>query len=93
MHAATFFMFSATAEILKNTHSKGSLAKCHPMMATPTGYKANRKSVAERRLEARKKVWRESDVPPWWARGQLADPTLLRQLLERLSPSGSNPGS
>lgn len=85
------FMNPENRPILKNTHSKGSLAICSPAMAHPTGYKANRKSVAERRLEARKKVWRESDVPPWWARGQLADPRLLQQMLDRLSPSSSSP--
>lgn len=60
-------------------------------MVKPAGYKATRKSVAERKLEARKRVWYASDVPPWWARGELSDPALLREMLGRISPSGASP--
>jgi hypothetical protein len=60
-------------------------------MVKPAGYKATRKSVAERKLEARRRVWYASDVPPWWARGQLSDPALLRELMARLSPFGASP--
>lgn len=59
-------------------------------MAKPGGYKATRKSVAERRLEARKKVWYESDVPPWWARGQLSELSLMQQMMQRLNPDASS---
>lgn len=60
-------------------------------MARATGYKATRKSVAERRLEACKRVWYASDVPPWWARGELSDPRLMRELMERLNLFVANP--
>lgn len=52
------------------------------------GYKANRRSVSERRLESRKRVWRESDVPSWWAKGQLADANLIEEAAARLVSLG-----
>lgn len=59
-------------------------------MAKPTGYKATRLSVAERSLEARKRVWREADVPPRWGRGELADPKLVREMWLRLNPDAAS---
>jgi hypothetical protein len=52
-------------------------------MTRKTGYKATRKTIAEKRLEHRMKIWRESDPPYYWGRGQLCDPADLRELLNR----------
>lgn len=51
-------------------------------MAKPTGYKANRKSIAQRRREARERIWNKSDVPQFWE-DSLASKNDLRALLEK----------
>jgi hypothetical protein len=50
----------------------------------PTGYKATRKSVTQRRRETRERIWRQSDVPPHWE-APLADKEAMREMLSRLS--------
>lgn len=54
-----------------------------------SGYKANRKSIAQKRREHREKVWREADVPPAWE-SKTADKKLMKEMLERLSPGASS---
>lgn len=51
-------------------------------MPKPTGYKANRKSFAQRRREAQERVWRNADIPPAWEL-ELCDKEELRKLLEK----------
>jgi len=54
-------------------------------VSKPTGYKATRKTIAEKRQDHRDKVWREADVPGTWeSRG--ADKNLMRDLLTRTTP-------
>lgn len=48
-----------------------------------TGYKANRKSIAQKRREYKEKVWRESDVPPYWEE-KTSRRELMREMLERM---------
>lgn len=48
-----------------------------------TGYKANRRSIAQKRREYREKVWRESDVPPCWEE-KGARRELMREMLEKM---------
>lgn len=52
-------------------------------MAKPTGYKATRKSIAQRRREARERIWRNADVPPHWEE-KTADKDLMRNMLQAL---------
>jgi hypothetical protein len=58
-------------------------------MGQRSGYKANRKSIAQKRREYREKVWREADVPPAWE-DRLADKSLMREMLEKFSHDASN---
>lgn len=51
-------------------------------MAKPTGYKANRKSIAQRRREARERIWYKSDVPQFWEES-LANKKDLQALLDK----------
>lgn len=53
-------------------------------MARRDGYKANRKSIAQKRLEYRKKIWRESDPPYFWSKGLKSDPRSLREVAARI---------
>lgn len=49
-------------------------------MPKPTGYKATRKTIAQKRQEHREKVWRDADVPQSWEdRG--ASQELMQQML------------
>ena len=52
-------------------------------MAKPTGYKATRKSIAQRRKEARERIWRNADVPPYWEE-KIANKDLMRNMLQAL---------
>lgn len=52
-------------------------------MAKPTGYKATRKSIAQRRKEARERIWRNADVPPYWEE-ETANKDLMRSMLQVL---------
>lgn len=52
-------------------------------MVKPTGYKATRKSIAQRRREARERIWRNADVPPHWEE-RTADRDLMRSILQVL---------
>jgi hypothetical protein len=53
-------------------------------MTRRDGYKANRKSIAQKRLEYRKKIWRESDPPYFWSKELKSDPRLLREVAARV---------
>jgi hypothetical protein len=55
-------------------------------MAKPTGYKATRKSIAQRRREARERIWRNADVPPFWE-VPLANKDAMKAMLEANQPS------
>jgi len=46
----------------------------------PTGYKATRKTIAQKRQEYRDKVWREADVPQSWQDGG-ASQELMQEML------------
>ena len=46
----------------------------------PTGYKATRKTIAQKRQEYREKVWRDADVPQSWEDGG-ASQELMQQML------------
>lgn len=53
-------------------------------MSKPTGYKATRKTIAEKRQDHRDKIWRDADVPgSWEARG--ADKGLMKDLLNQIA--------
>jgi len=54
-------------------------------MVKPTGYKATRKSIAQRRKEARERVWRKADVPHFWE-SELANKEALRAMLNAMTP-------
>lgn len=51
-------------------------------MTKPTGYKANRKSIAQRRREQRERTWKKSDVPQFWEES-LADKEALKAMLDK----------
>lgn len=51
-------------------------------MPKPTGYKATRKSVTQRRREQRERIWRNADVPPSWE-SKGASKELMRGMLKR----------
>jgi len=47
------------------------------------GYKATRKSVAQRREETRRKIWENSDALPRWEQ-KLSNKEIMRELLLRI---------
>ena len=58
-------------------------------MGQRSGYKANRKSIAQKRREYREKIWRESDVPPAWE-DRMADKGLMEEMLKKFNRDASS---